>query len=124
MAIKPLSALCHLPFALCILPFAFYHLNTKERELLLRDCFGFADASLLGMTQETENACLKPGLAVVCMLVPMLCLGTHTRKALRCKTARLGRRAPWRVFPRRTVGTRKQKPKQPLRHALRVRMSG
>ena len=80
----------------------------------LRGCLGFAEASLLGMAQETEKPCLKPSLTVLHMLVPMLCVGTHTRNALRSKTAKFGRRAPWRAFPRRTVGTRKQKPKQPL----------
>ena len=97
----------------------------------LRGCFGFAEASLLGMTQETEDACLKPSLPILRMLVPMLCVGTHSRNALRSKTPTFGRRAPWLAFtssvagacpglrsggscPRRTVGTRKQNPKQPL----------
>ena len=84
---------------------------------ILRDCFGFAEASLLGMTQE--NACLKPSLPILRMLVPMLCVGTHRRNALRSK--KFGRRAPWLAFtssvafgscPQRTVGTRKQNPKQ------------
>ena len=79
----------------------------------LRGCLGFAEASLLGMAQETEKPCLKPSLTVLHMLVPMLCVGTHRRNALRSKTTKFGRRAPWRAFPRRTVGTRKQKPKQP-----------
>ncbi len=74
----------------------------------LRGCFGFAEASLPGMTQETENACLKPGIPSIRMLVPMLCVGTHRRNALRSK--KFGRRAPWLAFPRRTVGTRNQNP--------------
>ena len=79
---------------------------------------------MLCKVQETVFACLKPSFIIIDMLVPMLCVGTHTRNTLRSKTAKLGRRAPRLAFtssvacgscPRRTVGTRKQKPKQPLK---------
>ena len=42
-------------------------LNALRRSSSLRGCFGFAEAFLLGMTQETENACLNPAsLSFVC----------------------------------------------------------
>ena len=49
--------------------------ETKPKQPL-RGCLGFAEASLLGMTQEAENACLKPSLPILRMLVPMLCVDT------------------------------------------------
>jgi len=42
----------------------------------LRNGLGFAEVSLLGMMQKTENACLRFGFTVVGMLVPMLCVDT------------------------------------------------